>query len=76
MIDLQEERIARATVAYAAYRKSVGTWGSDEEVLSDLLADLMHLVDALLLDREIGEGFDDLMDRARMNYEAEKEESE
>lgn len=65
----QEKAVARAVVAYTAYRKS--TWGSDEEVLSDLLADLMHFVDTLLVDREIGESFDYLLLTARRNYAAE-----
>jgi hypothetical protein len=72
----REKALVRASMVSKAYREQVGAWGSDEEVLSDLLADLMHLVDALLVDREIGEGFDDLLGTARMNYEAEKEGSE
>lgn len=70
-----EKAIARAEVATAAYRKA-GAWGSNEEVLSDLLADLMHYVDALQVDRELGESFDELLTTARTNYEAEKEGSE
>lgn len=70
-----EKAIARAEPAVASYHQVVG-WGSYEEILSDLLADLMHLVDALQTDREIGESFDQLLARAEMNYTAEKEEGE
>ena len=67
-----EKAVLRASSAVKAYRED-GAWGSNEEVLSDLLADLMHYRDALEVDREIGESFDDLLARADMNYTAEKE---
>lgn len=70
-----EKAVARAQVATKAFYDG-GGWGSYEEVLSDLLADLMHYVDALESDREIGESFNDLLSRARMNYLAEVEEKE
>ena len=70
----QEDRIFRAGVAYKAYRDTIGTWGDDEEVMSDLLADLMHYVDSLRVDRDIEQvvTFQHLLDRAEMNYQAEK----
>ena len=69
-----EARIARATAAVDAYYKQCG-WGDYEEVLGDMLADLMHYVDALRVDREIGSvEFDDLLDTARMHYRAETQE--
>jgi len=66
--------VNRAEIAYGAYRMAAG-WGSHEEVISDMLADLMHLVDSLTLDREIGEDFDTLLQSAARNYNAEIEEN-
>jgi hypothetical protein len=75
-VNTVEKAVARAESAYKAYRKAA-VWGSDEELLADLLADVMHLVDLKRLDREIGDfSFDDLLATARTNYEAEKEGSE
>jgi len=70
-------RVSRGRTAFNAYRASLETWGGDDdENLTDLLADLMHLVDAMLLDREIGNTFDSLLDSARMHHNAEKNETE
>jgi len=68
-------RVSRGRIALNAYRAR-NTWGDDDENLTNLLADLMHLVDAMLLDREIGNTFDSLLDSARMHYNAEKNETE
>lgn len=67
-----EKAISRATDIYRSYRRSGGGWGSYEEQTADMLADIMHYVDSLITDREIGETFDQLLDTARMHYEAEK----
>jgi hypothetical protein len=75
--DEQQQRIVRAKVAIEAYAERSGG-GSFEEVFSDLLADLMHYVDALRQDREFDDldtTFDDLLGTARMNYTAEVEEN-
>lgn len=74
---LQQQRIDRAGAAMKAYRDIV-IWGSDEENISDLLADLMHFVDALRVDREIDQDtvFDDLLETARANYDEEVKENE
>ena len=68
----QEKRIARAQTAVKAYYDG-GAWGSYDEIIGDLLADLMHYVDALRTDRELEEDttFDDLLATAEMHYNAE-----
>ncbi len=69
----QEKRIARAQAAIKGY----DSWGSYEEIISDLLADLMHYVDALRQDREVGDfTFDNLLDTARMHYTHEINEED
>lgn len=67
----RQERITRAAAALSTYRELSGGWGPEEESITDLLADLMHLVDSMLVDREIGRTFDDLLGTARMHYAAE-----
>lgn len=72
----QEDRIIRAKTAVEAYAGSVrGDFMSHDEVISDLLADLMHLVDHLDLVETEGQDFDDLIARAEMNYTEEKAEN-
>ena len=63
-LSAQQIRVDRAAVAVDAYRILAG-WGSDEENISDLLADLMHYVDHLKLDK------DALLETAQRNYEEE-----
>lgn len=67
----KQDRITRAAAALSTYRELAGGWGPEEESITDLLADLMHLVDSLLLDREIGRTFDNMLDTARLHYSAE-----
>ena len=45
----KQDRITRAAAALSTYRELAGGWGPEEESITDLLADLMHLVDELLL---------------------------
>jgi hypothetical protein len=68
----RQDRIARAAAALSTYRELSGGWGPEEESLTDLLTDLMHLVDELLVDREIGRTFDDMLGTARMHYGDER----
>lgn len=65
-----EKAVARASTAVKAYIDA-GAWGSYDEILGDLLADLMHYVDALIVDREIEGEFDHLIGIATMHYQAE-----
>ncbi|MCV7174839.1 hypothetical protein [Mycolicibacterium sphagni] len=70
--DARASYAAHATLAFGAIVSPGGGCRADE-LISDLLADLLHLCDALAE----GEGgldgvdFDYLMDRARRNYDAE-----
>ena len=66
----QEDRIERATVALDAYRDCTGL--DDREAISDLLADLMHLVDHIWGDLD-QPNFEDLLDTAEMHYQEEVE---
>lgn len=68
----KQDRITRAAAALSTYRELAGGWGPEEESITDLLTDLMHLVDALLLDREIGRTFDNMLETARVHYTAER----
>ncbi len=71
-----KDPVRRASYALAAYRDAVGADGPDEEMISDLLADLMHLAGELYADECITASFYEMLSTATMNYEAEKEESE
>lgn len=71
MSDAQTERIIRAKTAVEAYA-AVSGGGSFDEVISDLLADLMHYADHLWGDLDQPD-FDSLLATAEMNYTAEKE---
>ena len=68
----KQDRITRAAAALSTYRDLAGGWGPEEDSFTDLLTDLMHLVDELLLDREIGRTFDNMLDNARKHYSAER----
>lgn len=68
----KQDRITRAAAALSTYRGLAGGWGPEEDSITDLLTDLMHLVDSLLLDREIGRTFDNMLDNARKHYNAER----
>lgn len=74
-MNANEERIHRATVALAAYKKELGGWGDYDESITDLLADLMHYVDALTVDREIDSTFEELLRSASNHHSHEKAEN-
>lgn len=64
--DPDNMNIPRAEWAEAALSTFMGCTGTDQEdAISDLLADLMHLCD------RTGPGFDTELERARGNYQAE-----
>lgn len=63
------ERAERAVIAY-----DPSSNGSADELISDLLADLMHLVDNLDLEEIEGRDFAALLASAEINYLAEIEE--
>jgi hypothetical protein len=66
------DRAAWALVALNAFIQETGV--DPEDAIPDLLANLMHLVDRAALpngDRLHPEGFRDLLDQARSNYEYE-----
>ena len=65
-----EKAVERALFAYNAYRNACA-WGSDEEVLTDLIADLMHLADALRDEGEISKTVEEILDSAKMYYDNE-----
>jgi hypothetical protein len=61
-----EKRAERGFKIFLTYRARHDKGNAHQDVLSDLLADLMHHVD------EYGIDFDECLDTARMNYHAEK----
>lgn len=63
MSEDMQKRVARAQRALDAY-KDGSDWGSEDEWIGDLLADLMHYVDSISLD----EDFDDLLATARNHH--------
>lgn len=67
--------VARAEALVAAYVNG-GGWGDNEEVLTDILADLMHYAANLESNREIGCSFDTLLDTAARHYAHEVNEEE
>lgn len=71
-----EQAVARAESVYCAYRNLVGPSGDDEEVMTDLLADLMHFWETLKLNCEVELDFDDILASAEMHYEAETNEED
>lgn len=69
----RDDSIERADRVLDYYRGIAGR-GDDRETISDLLTDLMHLVERLNSDRIISETFDALADNARYHYEYERKE--
>lgn len=62
----QQRRLMGASAALTAYQQALGYTDGPEEVLSDLLADLMHHADANEID------FADRLATAEINFTAER----
>lgn len=66
-------RTERATIALLAYEQIVGPGLNEEELISDLMTDLLHLADEL--HDEYGDDFSEperFPERALMHFEAER----
>jgi hypothetical protein len=75
MITAQEERIIRAKAAIEAYAELYGYGGSDDEVISDLIADLAHLTDVLVDEDDEPLDIRHIIECALRNYDYEKVEN-
>jgi hypothetical protein len=74
MSEYQTARIARGKAVMDFYRGAYDCDEGDSEVLSDLLADLMHYVEFAYDPEAEGLEFDFELERARHHYEEERRE--
>lgn len=63
-----------ARAAVIAYRGNGGTKGDSAETIGDLIADLAHLADLLLAEGDEVCG-DEVLDRGRTHYDAERDDA-
>lgn len=71
-----QRAVNRADRMVGAYKVAEKHWGSYDEVITDMIADLMHYVHELQVDREIEETVDDIVVSATHHYYAEIEDEE
>jgi hypothetical protein len=74
MSKYQRARISRGRAVLRFYRERWDVDEADNEVLSDLLADLMHYTDAIHDPVDRGLDFDFELERARRHYVEECEQ--
>lgn len=70
----QHERAVARAQAVIAFYNGGGDGRDYDELIGDLLADLMHYVFELHVDREIEGWFEDLVETANMHYDEEIED--
>lgn len=71
-----QRAVNRADRMVGAYKVAEKHWGSYDEVITDMIADLMHYARELQVDREIEEDIEALIESATMHFNAEIEDDE
>lgn len=68
----QQDRLRRAELAWTASGYNSNPDEAPQETLADLITDLLHLADKLLGGGEFEESGETVVERALMNYRAER----